>query len=215
MAADGKMNIEVLLNSTDEKVVAFAKDLVSADEKVSMGISPLGALGLPKLLDHRRIQYGIPDGAFRWQAGYNRVYIFQVALDNQDTFGSSGLHKPEQTKAREREEAPAGILVSAGLKAMDVLASNGYQLGHLITFLRMAPFRLPIGTIAGKSQYMIVAQVGDICGNEDLMNQLRGREARIVAKEREVDGVTVKEHVLIDPDGKTWNPISPDIDFDY
>lgn len=169
--------------------------------------SPPGSLGLPELLDKRRVEFAIPDGAFRSQAIYDRIYCWQIPDQAQETYGSTSILKPESKASRERDEAPRGVLVSAGLAGQDHLRANGVELGHIVQLLRLAPWKLLCDNVDGKDQYLLVLRDGDLIGSEDLRQDLRERPEAI-----ELHGAT---HLFRDRDGVLWTPTVPEIPDDY
>lgn len=171
-------------------------------------MSPKGSLGLPPLLEERRWQYQITDGAFDMQPVFDRVLVKQVAVYTR-TAASGLLVMPDQTKRREYESSPRGVIVSAGWTALDQLNSNGISLGHMVALLRHVPYRFRHDVIDGKDEHLLVIQVGDIIGSFDLMENLRSRKCRVRFDEEN------EQHQLIDENGKAWNPASADIPADY
>lgn len=150
-------------------------------EEIAQRVSPPGALGLPPTLDAARCSHGIPDEAFRTQAAFERVLIWQLpSLEmGGDTYGGGPILMAETTKARDRYQAPRGVLVSAGLKALDALRSHGMDLGHVVTFLHMAPWKYRVGFVKGQEQSLLVLQVGDIMGSETLATSIRAGHVHI------------------------------------
>jgi len=168
-------------------------------------MSPPGALGLPKLLDERRLEYGITDGAFSRQAVFDRVYLWQIPMQKGDKFESDSLiHMPESVQQREKSRAPQGIIVSAGLRALDQLRSHGVDLGHKILFCHAAPYHIRYDSVLGLEQHLIIVLAGDIIGSEDLATNLRNREVRCLPR-RNAENNSV-EHVFIDERGDAWLP---------
>lgn len=162
-------------------------------------------LGLGRLVEEKRWKYGIPDEAFFNQyPAFNRVLVVQIPEDESDTYGESGLIKTEIAKKRDLVEAPRGIIVGAGLQALDELRSNGIDIGHTVGFVRLAPFRRPYATIAGERVSLVVLVSGDIVDSEDLGANLRARKVRIVPKANE-EGTMI--HTFVDENGKSWNPV--------
>lgn len=166
-------------------------------------MSPPGALKLPQLLDERRLEYGITDGAFVHHALFDRVYLWQIPMQKGDRFESDSLiHMPESVQQREKSRAPQGIIVSAGLLALDQLRSHGVDLGHKILFCHAAPYHIRYESVLGLEQHLIIVLAGDIIGSEDLATNLRNREVRYLARRTE----TSVEHTFIDENGKPWLP---------
>lgn len=210
----GKMDITVLEKSTDPSVRKFAEELLKGDAKAKSGMSPAGALGLPKLLDRRRLEYGIPDGAFRLSCAFDRIYVYQLEWDNKETYGDTSIVKPDSKRARDRTESPRGVLIAAGLRALDALRSNGFALGHIVGLIELAPYRVECDTVDGRSHQILIMNAGDLIGSEDLAEQIKNRTVRIVEQSIDTpDGVKV-QHVFVDENGKSWNPAMPGMTFD-
>lgn len=172
---------------------------ISAEKRKFM--SGPGELGLPPLLDARRLEYGIPDMCFQVQASYDRVYVHQVAQEDGDTYHGGVILKPENIKRAERFMAPQGIIVSAGLKAMDHLTSNGMGLGHMIWFIRQSPWRIVAGHVLGEEQQVMVMHSSEIVGSFDTAKKLRERKLRTRYNRDEA------QHELIDEDGHIVTPL--------
>ncbi len=133
------------------------------------------SLGLSPLLEKRRFQYTIPDEAFQEVCLWDRIYVWQIMPRYQEgkTYGGSDIWMPETAQKRELQESCRGVLVSAGLKAMDNLRSNGVELGSVVSFIRFGPWHKPIGTFAGTHlQYLLVLRDGDLIGCEDLQDAI-------------------------------------------
>lgn len=173
--------------------------------------SPKGKLGLSDLLDARRIEYAIPDELFAEQACFDRIFAFQVRLHNRDKAGDeSKIILTQQGMQRELESAPYGIILSAGLPALDELRSNGIDVGHIVGFIREAPWRKPMAIIDGVEFYALLLRVGDITGSVDLATAIKNGECKVEMREyTSDDGTITREHVFVDSDGKTWNPTVP------
>lgn len=174
-------------------------------------VSPAGALGLPESLDAARIRHAIPDEAFRVHCLFSRVYIYQLPLPDVSggTFGGgSMLFMPGTMKARERHEANRGVIVSAGLRALDCLRSNGVDLGHIVTFCRLAPWKHRVGIADGKEIDLLVLQANDITGSETLTQDLREGAVSIDVS---ADG----QHMFMDKNGRQWSPVDPELPQEY
>ncbi len=170
--------------------------------EIEANFSPPGALGLPPILEEKRLKYGIPDSAWDAQAVFNKICIWQIPVDTADTYGGGRIVKTDAQKKRELSEAPRGVIVSAGLQALDELRSHGVDVGHTVFFTHLAPFRKRLPSIAGKEPSLVILHSGDVFCSEELADSLRKRRARIVSKE--VDGVT--QHFFCDENGKVWSP---------
>lgn len=189
--------MEATMETTDERMRMFSPSQIAQIERMSEEIkkrlAPRGSLGLPELLDARRLEWGITDGAFEHQAAYDRILVHQIPMAHfmdGKYAGPGGLivMPDNQAKARERS-APRGIIVSAGLKALDELRTNGMDLGHIITFNEVSPWRIETDVVGGKLQHLLVMHAGHIISSEDTRKRLLRRELF-------VDG-PVTEHVYV------------------
>lgn len=158
-------------------------------------------LGLPPLLEARRQEFGITDGAFAVAPFSDRILVYQVSRHKEETHAGTSIIMADVTKDREASQTPQGIIVAAGAKALDELRSNGIDLGHMVMFLRIAPWRYNTDTVGGKDQQVLVFRSGDITGSIDLQENLRSGKMKLVFdKER-------YEHVYVDTETKeAWFP---------
>lgn len=177
-------------------------------------MSPPEVLKLPPLLELRRQKYLLPDEVFGHQALFDRVLVMQLSerddADNEK-FEGTNIFKTQSKQAADLEALPRGVLVSAGLKALDNLRANGIDIGHVVTFIKQAPFRLPLGTVEGVNFNVLVMRDGDLNTSEDLVRLQRAGKVRVEIKE--FNGAEC--HCFVDESGKQWNPACPQADFDY
>lgn len=181
-----------------------ARDRAQAERKSAIireRMSPPGYLR-HRLLDERRLEYGITDGAFKYQASYDRIYMWQIPMQKGDKYEGSLIHMAESTQQREKNKAPLGIIVSAGLLALDSLRSNGIDLGHRVLFCHTAPYHIRYDIIEGQEFHLIILTAGDIIGSEDLATNLKNGTARI----KQSDEKGYPQHSLINEEGKVWVP---------
>lgn len=159
---EGRVKVESLDSGS---VPRLEREATDREKKMA----PAGALGLPPLLDHRRLQYGIIDSAFHYggQAAWDKVLVHQIPQWEGDTYGDTRIIMPESAKRAEAQTAPRAIIVSAGLIALDQLRSNGMDLGHIVTFANQGHWRLRVGNVGGSLEYLIILQTGDIVSSED------------------------------------------------
>lgn len=194
---------------------ALYADVLRIDNEMRSHMSPRGALGLPELVDKRRLEYGIPDGAFESQPLYERIFVYQIDRVTGDTFENSKLVRPDITKARDREEAPLGVLISAGLGALDIMASHGLQLGDVVNFLKLTPLRIQCDTVDGQPRYVLVLKVGDLAAGKDLRTKLRSGELQVKQHVTHESGQAVYTHCLADAKGYPVRPQDPFQPADY
>lgn len=138
---------------------------------------PPERLRLPEKLEERRQQYYIPNGAFEVQAVFDRLYVWQIPPEDKTWSGL--IQKPETTREREYRTCPEGIIVSAGLMALDALKAHGMDIGEHIFFQRLSPFRTPVDYIDGHEMHLITLAVGEITGSRDLIEKLRKGTVRL------------------------------------
>lgn len=174
--AEGQEDIDALLASADPMVRAEAEKVLRLDTEVRAKMSPPGALGLPPLLESRRLQYGITDGAFKTQAFGERIVVWQMPVAKKT---EGGILLPESTQSHEQATSPKAVLVSAGLAALDILRGHGIELGSIVRTIAYAPLRLEADIVGGKSVPVLPMNCGEILGAEDTFEALRDGRLRI------------------------------------
>lgn len=186
------------------------------DDVIAKYISAPGKLRmppelLPPLLEERRWPHFIPDQAFDIMPAVDTVHIWQIGRPRA-TFSDGGMIvMSEQGRDQQRNESPRGIIVTAGLLALDQLRSHGIDLGHIVYLLRMSPYRLPMDMIGHReSTGLLVLHAGDIKGSEDTMAMLRSGELQVRrVKEQTPEGVEIERHVYVRKDGSHLSPVRP------
>lgn len=137
--------------------------------------------GLTALLEHRRLDFGIPDGAFETsQALFERVNIWPIALpsDVKDTFGDTRIVKTAGTQKVEEQDTSRGVIISAGAKALDILNSNGVDIGQIIYFTRLAIYGITVDWVGGKPKRIKMLNVGEVTDAEDVLFAMRAGRVR-------------------------------------
>lgn len=181
-------------------------------QEIQKRMAPPGSLGLPPLLEKRRIQYGLIDAFFERQMIYDRILLYQI-----DQFGTvdgrvsedSPIIAPDIVQARNKNEASRGILVNAGLGALDALTSNGCELGDIVEFVRLTPWSIKLDYFAGQTEWGVVMRAGDLVNSMDLAGRLKRGECKVVWDEEH------GQHQIKTPDGKMWHPTMPHIAGEY
>jgi hypothetical protein len=145
---------------------------VAKKEPLRLTIGDEGLTGdfpmkLSPLLEKRRLEYAIPDCAFRRRATFGRCLLWQFT-DDDAKFPGTSLYMPEATKARSKEEAPRGVLITAGLQDLDFLWANGMEPGSIVNWVRLSPWRMPVGFIKGTEIKLHVCRAREIVACEDL-----------------------------------------------
>jgi hypothetical protein len=160
---------------------------------IKAAMSPPGALQLPPLLEAARLKYGIPDGAFRSQASFDRIYVFPLDLfEGEETYGGSCILKANVTKMKDTQEGNRGVLISAGLTASDRLASHGIELGHIVSTNKNVPFARRCERLQDFDMFYLVMRDGDLAGSETLAEELRAGTKQIT----DVGGDDGYNHVI-------------------
>lgn len=153
----------------------------SIEKQLRESLKPAGYFNIPELLDKRRLEYLIPNGAFESYPAFDKIYIWQLSTVEGNTYAKGGkIVMPDQIIAAKRNTAPRGILISAGLKAMDALYSSGFEIGHIVRFKKMAPFIQPVDMIEGHELTVMVLRDGDVVSSEDLASSIHSRKTKIV-----------------------------------
>lgn len=184
-------------------------------------MSKRGALGLSTFLDQRRRDYGITDGAFTAQCFGDRIWVHQIEEIEGQGFGKdSVLVRPDSMRTRQEKEAPKGIIVNAGLKALDELYSNGIALGHIVYFIQIAPWKIMVDYADGQPFNCLVLRSGDLVASRDTATAMRDPKSKVsivvkptLDENGQPDGG--QQHMYQDAKGKLWQPQHPMIDEDY
>lgn len=207
---DGQTSVEDMLASENPALRNAAEQALKKTAAIRAQMSGEGELGLPPLLEDRRWEYGIIDGFFAAQPCWDRVHIYQIPQFKSKTYDPSGvIVMPDSAVQRETHQCPEGIIVAAGLSALDALRSHGMDLGHRVIFIRNAPWRVRVGMVLGQAENMLPMTVGDIGASYDTTTELRSRRARVKYNAEK------QQHMLIDADGKEWAPTVPWKEGDY
>ena len=146
------------------------------------------------LLEKRVKEFSIPE--WPGQAVYDRIIVYKLPEEKADreTFQKGGvIVKPEHVRSAERASSPRGIIVSAGLGAMDIMRGHGIDLGHVVWLARFAAWRHVVErTEKGDIEFWFM-RVGDIVNSEDLLASLQKKKVKIELR----DG---KHQLTIDDD---------------
>lgn len=206
----GQVNGAQLDVAEAERLKRRERELVERKERaIRSRMAPAGTLGLGKCLEAARQQYGIPDTAFTLQAEFNTVLVLQVAMQEGETYKDSLIVLSEMTRDRELRKAPIGIIVSAGLGALDALRSHGMDLGHKIVFVHSAPYFVRFDNIGGVDQHLVVLQASQIRASYDAALDLK--ERRVFIKQvTDADGLI--RHVLVDEDRQVTLPQKSEVE---
>ena len=192
---------------TEEARIKTERDIAALEmqqEAQRQNMSGPRELRLPPLLEKRRLEWNIPDQEFYYVASYDWVGVYQIPpITGQiDRAGTGRIIKPDQTKAIELATAARGIIITAGLAAMDYLESHGHQIGAIVRFVRLAPYRQEVGKIGNRDFELVTIKPGDICSNEDHFPLIQSGRMKLV-REKDADGRPHYIYKLVD--GGTFN----------
>lgn len=133
------------------------------------------------LLDRRIAEYDIP--MWPGEACFSRILVYRIPdkAAKRETFVEGGaIVMPDTVHSNNEFRSPRGIIVSAGLQAMDVLRGNGMQLGEMIWMSSHSPWRFQVDTKKdGKDVEFYFMQAGDVTLSEDLLAARQAGKIRV------------------------------------
>ena len=129
---------------------------------------------IPPLLLKRMQELEIP--AWPGQALFERVIVYLVPDEaaSADKFIPDGMiYKVDQRKETDKARSPRGVIVSAGLAALDILVSNGMQIGEMVWLSPYVQYRFEVGKRENGSpiEFMFL-NVGDVVLSEDILQRV-------------------------------------------
>ena len=210
-----------LSDETAEQIRKMAlEDSTEYDRQREKFCSPPGHFkNLPPLLEQRRLHWKIPDGCFTTAPGalYDRILLWQVpvlcdSLEDAKVIGGkrgflAASHNQQDVAAREAER---GVIVGAGLHALDSLRSHGVDLGHIVYYAKNTVYAIRVDQIAGQEERLSLAREGDLVLSEDLANAITAGHAKVdVVETKDEQGTVHRTHYLIGKDGVRYNPMNP------
>ena len=137
------------------------------------------------LLEERRWEYMIPDSAWSHWPVYDRVLIVQTSDVGVRLHSESSLYIPEITQDAEHSTSSEGVIISAGLRALDHAKHHGWDVGHKVSFIANFLFKRRYAFAAdGSELHAGVLRSGDIIGSAELGRYIHeGSRALIYNKE--------------------------------
>ena len=143
-------------------------------------MSPPGALGLTERLEAARFKWGIPDGAFKARALFDRIHVFPLDFEDDPTKTKGGIYVPEVTQMRGVQTAHRGVLISMGLTAADKCTSHGVELGDVVRTIRNAPHAQECARLTMCPMFYLVMRDADLTSDESQEERLRSGEISII-----------------------------------
>jgi len=159
-----------------------------------MASNPIDPMKLHPLLSKRMKEFDIPP--WPGEACFERVIVYCIPdsyAAREQTAG--GIYLPQTRVDTDKKRSPRGIVVSAGLKALDVLRSNGMEIGEIVWFAPHVPFRYVVGTDGKEDIEFKFMNVGDIVLSEDTLNRVLEGETTV----SNINGKHTYGGVRIDP----------------
>lgn len=149
------------------------------------------------LLDQRRREYSIP--MWPGQAMYGRIIVYRIpdkAAERKKYNEGGIIEMIDDVADNKKWHAPRGVIVSAGLLAMDILRGNAIGLGDMIWMASHTPWRFEVDSEVknGKveSTEFFFMQAGDVVLAEDLFEKVKAGTVLPVL------GATGKHHYEVD-----------------
>lgn len=198
----------------DEEIREATKALIARQAKGKA----LAKMKLSKLMAKRRLEHVIPDAAFACQPAFDWVHIWQCGPRDSSgpaTFEEGGtIIMPETSRDWAIDESPRGVLVKAGPQALDELRTNGIDIGHIVRFVRLAPYRIVVDTFNGRDLSLLVMRSGSVTASEDLEQAQRAGLVRLDWDPTADEGRG--KHVWVDTKTKKiWDPRKAWVPADY
>ncbi len=132
------------------------------------------------LLDERLKEHKIP--AWPYQPVFDRIVVYRIPEDKakRETAIEGGLIlKPEATLDREKKSSPRGLIVAAGLKAMDELNGHGVGLGHIVWLTKWSFYSHETERTAQGGVEFLFMRAGDVVGSEDLLTSFNDGDVTV------------------------------------
>lgn len=205
---------ESQVDEVKKRLLSYVGDY---EKELATKVAPPGTLGLPPLLEQRRLEWQIPDGVFKTAPGalFDRILLYQIPLlaksrSDALTFGGGLIAKSDQSKDKEQREAPRAVIVGAGLKALDSMRSHGVDLGHIVYFSKNTVYAIQVDYIAGKFDRVSLAREGDLILSEDLCAKILSGAVKVTMfSDTDKWGNVSVEHHYMDEDGHQYYPVMP------
>jgi len=125
---------------------------------------PSERAAMTPLLAHRIAQFGI--SLPKTRPVFDRIFVYPLeGKEETETFEGTSIVKP--TKSKDLYSASKGILVKAGLGALDILWSHGIEIGHIVLVARLSPWERKYE--GKKSIHKVqVLRASEVVGSDDL-----------------------------------------------
>lgn len=153
---------------------------------------------LPPKLEARMKQYGFELPNFA--AIYDRVLIYPLDKKDQPDMTAGGIVLAAETK--NRATAQRGVIVSAGVRALEELFAHGLGIGDVVVWARFSNWpRTYFDSRTGHPHTVYIVQAGEIAASEDLKRDLDGG-VLFYEIDTETGKTNVAERERVDPPTK-------------
>jgi Co-chaperonin GroES (HSP10) len=144
---------------------------------------------MPPRLEARMAKYGIKMPPFA--AVFDRVLVYPIDSADQPTSTAGGLIVPEMM--RKKAGAQMGVVVSAGVQAIEQLGSHGIAIGDIVLMARFSEYARAYFDLDGRPHQVFIIQAGEIVASADLKVEFdegelwyeMGTDGRVQVHERE------------------------------
>lgn len=135
---------------------------------------------MPRLLKDRIREYDIPP--WPGQATFDNILVYQVpdkASTRLTVAKDSHLVLPEMTVDMKKNMSPRGIIVSAGLRAMDIMRDHGMKLGEMVWYSPYVIHRYDVDRVEGKNILFFFMTIADVKTSEDIPQRAVDGELKV------------------------------------
>lgn len=103
---------------------------------------------------------------------FDRCLVLQIPEETaKETYGDTSILMPEAVRSNHERGACRGVLLAAGAAALDHLRSHNIEVGDVVWFSKLAPWRHVVGYRDAKEQELMFLRSADIAGSEQAMER--------------------------------------------
>lgn len=184
------------MNHVDEAAERTTIEQQTRAEIQRNHLAPLGQTDLPAFLDKRRVEYQLPNELFVHQACGNRVLFYPMGIEGDKKFEGTSIIMPDFADTRDKKMTPKGLLVSAGIEAMDYMVDQGIELGDIIWHDAPSPTRVHCCWILRRQFVLYEVPIESIVADMDLRHRIMHGWVEFVREQRyDRNGNTYLAHV--------------------
>lgn len=127
---------------------------------------------------------------------FDRIFVYPLEAADQPETTAGGIVLAQQTKAK--YGAQRGILVMAGMKAVEQLYSHGINIGDVVITARLSPWERSYISRDKRPHKVLVLRASEVVASEDLYNQYETGDFAMCLDPRD-GSVTLDERTRVDP----------------